>query len=40
MEREEDGKGDESSFSRLARRWVGEKFRKEWREAKVRGDVE
>mgnify|MGYP001559228365 FL=1 len=39
-EREEDGRSDESSFSRLARRWVSEELRGEWRRAVEEGLVE
>ena len=38
-EREEDGRSDESSFSRQARRWVSEELRAEWREAVKKGLV-
>ncbi|BGP29129.1 hypothetical protein JCM10296v2_000867 [Rhodotorula toruloides] len=39
-EREEDGASDENSFSREARRFVSEGFRRRWREAKARGEVD
>jgi len=39
-EREEDGASDENSFSREARRWVGEAFRERWRKAKRAGLVD
>lgn len=38
-EREEDGRSDESSFSRQARKHVSDDFRKAWRDAKARGEV-
>jgi len=39
-EREEDGASDENSFTREARRWVGEGFRERWRKAKRAGLVD
>lgn len=39
-EREEDGRSDESSFSREARRFVSDALRKEWREAVKQGLVD
>ncbi|GAA5917821.1 hypothetical protein JCM6882_004159 [Rhodosporidiobolus microsporus] len=39
-EREEDGASDESSFSREGRRFVSKEFRRAWREARERGEVE
>lgn len=38
-EREEDGASDENAFSREGRRWISEEFRREWREARKRGEV-
>lgn len=39
-EREEDGRSDESSFSREARKYITREFREAWRAAVASGEVQ